>query len=98
MTLGGWRSHIAGALTLLKARGAARCTTAYGRELVIAVREQVVCTQTLSIEATDLSVDSSIHRNGASLRFRVRLAGTRSRRNGESLYRAESCNGRCTGG
>ncbi|KAK6586331.1 hypothetical protein PZA11_001388 [Diplocarpon coronariae] len=42
MTLGGWRSHIAGANSLLKARGKRRCETPFGRELVIAVREQVI--------------------------------------------------------
>ncbi|PBP27265.1 hypothetical protein BUE80_DR001619 [Diplocarpon rosae] len=41
MTLGGWRSHIAGAKSLLKARGKRRYETPFGRELVIAVREQV---------------------------------------------------------
>ncbi|PVH71001.1 hypothetical protein DL98DRAFT_435993 [Cadophora sp. DSE1049] len=54
MILGGWRSYITGALTLLKARRAARCATAYGRELVVAVKEQVI---PLSI-ATGLHLDS----------------------------------------
>lgn len=42
MALRGWKSHIDGALTLLKARPAGQNQSFYGPDLMVAVREQMV--------------------------------------------------------
>ncbi|KAH7411226.1 hypothetical protein BKA64DRAFT_376496 [Cadophora sp. MPI-SDFR-AT-0126] len=54
MALRGWKSHVDGALTLLKARPASQNQSPYGPDLMIAVREQMI---PLSI-ATGLPLDS----------------------------------------
>ncbi|PVH76735.1 hypothetical protein DL98DRAFT_496386 [Cadophora sp. DSE1049] len=54
MALRGWKSHIDGALTLLKARPAGQNQSPYGPDLMVAVREQMI---PLSI-ATGLPLDS----------------------------------------
>ncbi|KAL2070444.1 hypothetical protein VTL71DRAFT_13470 [Oculimacula yallundae] len=42
MAIRGWRSHVDGALTLLKARSAEQRKSRYGPDLVVAVREQMI--------------------------------------------------------